>query len=92
MAAALGRLRRQLLLSDGRRSDGDRVPPELASFYTSMCPAGVYEREGDALVVRAPNCIDCKTTDVLGPRGLPREGARVRAIDACDPRGDVRRG
>ncbi len=52
----------------------DEVSPELASFYSAMCPAGVYEREGERLVVNAPNCIDCKTTDVLGPRWLPREG------------------
>jgi electron-transferring-flavoprotein dehydrogenase len=50
------------------------APPELAEFYQSMCPAGVYEREGDRLVVNAPNCIDCKATDVLGPRWTPREG------------------
>ena len=36
--------------------------------------AGVYERDGDRLVVNAPNCIDCKATDVLGPRWTPREG------------------
>ncbi len=53
---------------------GDSVPPELADFYAGMCPAGVYEREGDKLVVNAPNCVDCKATDVLGPRWTPREG------------------
>jgi ferredoxin-like protein FixX len=34
----------------------------------------VYERQGDRLVVNAPNCVDCKATDVLGPRWMPREG------------------
>ena len=34
----------------------------------------VYERQGDKLVVNAPNCIDCKATDVVGPRWTPREG------------------
>jgi ferredoxin-like protein FixX len=34
----------------------------------------VYERQGDALRVNPPNCVDCKATDVLGPRWLPREG------------------
>jgi electron-transferring-flavoprotein dehydrogenase len=53
---------------------GQDVPPELAELYVHMCPAGVYERDGDTLVVNAPNCIDCKATDVLGPRWLPREG------------------
>ena len=53
---------------------GDHVPPYVADFYHHMCPAGVYERQGDRLVVNAPNCIDCKATDVLGPRWTPREG------------------
>jgi electron-transferring-flavoprotein dehydrogenase len=39
-----------------------------------MCPAAVYERDGDRLVVNAPNCIDCKATDILGPRWTAREG------------------
>ncbi len=53
---------------------GDNVPSELAELYVHMCPAAVYERDGDRLVVNAPNCIDCKATDVLGPRWTPREG------------------
>jgi len=53
---------------------GADVTPEMAGFYESLCPAGVYERQGDRLVVNAPNCIDCKATDVLGPRWTPREG------------------
>jgi electron-transferring-flavoprotein dehydrogenase len=53
---------------------GDDVPPGVAELYVHLCPAGVYEREGDRLVVNAPNCIDCKATDVLGPRWTPREG------------------
>jgi electron-transferring-flavoprotein dehydrogenase len=53
---------------------GEEVPPDLVELLAHMCPAGVYEREGDALVVNAPNCIDCKATDVLGPRWTPREG------------------
>jgi electron-transferring-flavoprotein dehydrogenase len=53
---------------------GTDVPPELADYYQHLCPAGVYERQGDRLVVNAPNCIDCKATDVLGPRWTPREG------------------
>jgi electron-transferring-flavoprotein dehydrogenase len=47
---------------------------ELAQFYEHMCPAGVYEWAEDGLVVNAPNCIDCRATDVLGPRWTPREG------------------
>ena len=50
------------------------VPPEVAEFYEHLCPAGVYERDGDKLVVNPPNCVDCKATDVLGPRWMPREG------------------
>ncbi len=53
---------------------GAEISPEMAELYASLCPAGVYERDGDGLVVNAPNCIDCKATDVLGPRWTPREG------------------
>ena len=53
---------------------GADVPPEMADLYAHLCPAGVYERQGDRLVVNPPNCIDCKATDVLGPRWTPREG------------------
>jgi electron-transferring-flavoprotein dehydrogenase len=53
---------------------GDDVSAETADFYAHMCPAGVYERDGDKLTVNAPNCVDCKATDVLGPRWTPREG------------------
>ena len=50
------------------------VPGDVADFYSHVCPAGVYERDGDRLVVNPPNCIDCKATDVVGPRWTPREG------------------
>jgi electron-transferring-flavoprotein dehydrogenase len=50
------------------------TPESVAQFYAHMCPAGVYEWIDGELVVHASNCIDCKTTDVLGPRWLPREG------------------
>lgn len=50
------------------------TPPEVSEFYEHLCPAGVYERSDNGLVVNAPNCIDCKATDVLGPRWTPREG------------------
>jgi electron-transferring-flavoprotein dehydrogenase len=53
---------------------GPEVSAEVAEFYSHVCPAGVYERVGDELRVNAPNCIDCKATDVLGPRWTPREG------------------
>ncbi|HEX7091995.1 MAG TPA: electron-transfer flavoprotein:ubiquinone oxidoreductase [Longimicrobiales bacterium] len=53
---------------------GEDIPPDLAEMYEHMCPAGVYERQDGRLVVNAPNCIDCKATDVLGPRWTPREG------------------
>jgi electron-transferring-flavoprotein dehydrogenase len=53
---------------------GPDVSPEVADFYTHLCPAGVYERAGDELRINAPNCVDCKATDVLGPRWTPREG------------------
>ena len=50
------------------------VPLEVARFYARMCPAGVYEAGDGALRINAPNCVDCKATDVLGPRWTPREG------------------
>ncbi len=53
---------------------GKDVSGEVADFYAHVCPAGVYERVGDELRVNAPNCVDCKATDVLGPRWTPREG------------------
>jgi ferredoxin-like protein FixX len=53
---------------------GADLPGELADFYARVCPAGVYERVGDALRINAPNCVDCKATDVIGPRWTPREG------------------
>ena len=53
---------------------GKDIPAEVAELYQHLCPAAVYERQGDRLVVNAPNCIDCKATDVLGPRWTPREG------------------
>jgi electron-transferring-flavoprotein dehydrogenase len=52
----------------------DEVPTSAAELYSHMCPAGVYEEQGGRLVVNAPNCVDCKATDVLGPRWTPREG------------------
>src|SRR6266550_3837200 len=53
---------------------GQDVPAAVAEFYARMCPAGVYEVAQGALRVNAPNCVDCKATDVLGPRWTPREG------------------
>jgi electron-transferring-flavoprotein dehydrogenase len=53
---------------------GKEISPEMADFYAHVCPAGVYERDGDELRVNPPNCIDCKATDILGPRWTPREG------------------
>jgi len=53
---------------------GPDISAEVADFYSHVCPAGVYERVGDTLKVNPPNCVDCKATDVLGPRWTPREG------------------
>ncbi|MGH7606985.1 MAG: 4Fe-4S dicluster domain-containing protein, partial [Gemmatimonadales bacterium] len=50
------------------------VPAEVARFYAHVCPAGVYEAVAGGLRINAPNCVDCKATDVLGPRWTPREG------------------
>lgn len=53
---------------------GSEVTEEVARFYERMCPAGVYEWVDGELRVNAPNCVDCKATDILGPRWSPREG------------------
>ncbi len=53
---------------------GGDVPGELAAYYASVCPAGVYEVVDGKLRVNPPNCVDCKATDVVGPRWTPREG------------------
>ncbi len=53
---------------------GRDISAEVAEMYTHVCPAGVYERDGERLVVSPANCVDCKATDVLGPRWTPREG------------------
>lgn len=50
------------------------LPEELIRFYERLCPAGVYEEKNGRLVAGAPNCVDCKATDILGPRWQPREG------------------
>ena len=52
----------------------DQAPRELAEFYAHLCPAGVYEATDAGLRINPPNCVDCKATDVLGPRWTPREG------------------
>lgn len=62
---------------------GRDISGGVADFYAHLCPAGVYERVGDELRVNPPNCVDCKATDVLGPRWTPREGGsgpRYRAM------------
>jgi electron-transferring-flavoprotein dehydrogenase len=53
---------------------GRDVTAEVAEFYSHLCPAGVYEVVDGQLRVNAPNCVDCKATDVVGPRWTPREG------------------
>jgi electron-transferring-flavoprotein dehydrogenase len=53
---------------------GTDLPAEVAQLYAHMCPAGVYELNEGRLVVNQANCIDCKATDVIGPRWTPREG------------------
>lgn len=53
---------------------GPDITAPVADFYTHVCPAGVYEQVDGELRINAPNCVDCKATDVLGPRWTPREG------------------
>ncbi len=53
---------------------GDDIDQATAEMYVNMCPAHVYEWVDGGLRINAPNCVDCKATDVLGPRWSPREG------------------
>jgi electron-transferring-flavoprotein dehydrogenase len=53
---------------------GKEITEEVARFYAHVCPAGVYEATDGGLRINAPNCVDCKATDILGPRWTPREG------------------
>ena len=53
---------------------GPDISADVADFYTHVCPAGVYEQVEGQLRVNPANCVDCKATDVLGPRWTPREG------------------
>jgi len=50
------------------------LPEPVQDFYINFCPAGVYEKKEGRLIVYAPNCVDCKATDILGPWWNPREG------------------
>ena len=52
----------------------ENLPEAVQDFYINFCPAGVYEKKDGRFIVNAPNCVDCKATDVLGPRWNPREG------------------
>lgn len=47
---------------------GEDVMPEMAEMLENLCPAGVYERDGEKLVVNAPNCVDCKLERPVGTR------------------------
>jgi electron-transferring-flavoprotein dehydrogenase len=53
---------------------GRDIPAEVATLYQHLCPANVYELVDGKLRVNAPNCVDCKATDVIAPRWTPREG------------------
>jgi electron-transferring-flavoprotein dehydrogenase len=51
-------------------ADGKLTFGKLDAVFKS----GNVTRDGDELRVNPPNCVDCKATDVLGPRWTPREG------------------
>ena len=64
---------------------GQDVSAAVARFYAHVCPAGVYEEANGALRINAPNCVDCKATDALGPTLDPRarEGAEPSCVAWC---------
>jgi ferredoxin-like protein FixX len=65
---------------------GPDVPTEMAHFYSHVCPAGVYEEVDGKLRINAPNCVDCKATDVLGPRWTRVRGGVVHSTSGCEAR------
>lgn len=52
----------------------DNLSDDVIESYVRICPAGVYEKRDGKLVINAPNCIDCMTTDIIAPHWTPREG------------------
>ena len=56
-----------------RKYESSSLKP-VKAFYDQFCPAGVFENTEQGFSIKAPNCIDCKATDVLGPGWTPREG------------------
>ena len=54
---------------------GQDVTAEVARVLHAPLPGGRLRAKWTGqLRVNAPNCVDCKATDVLGPRWTPREG------------------
>ena len=52
---------------------GRDMDPEVADFYARLSRRRL-RAGGRRAPVNPPNCVDCKATDVLGPRWTPREG------------------
>jgi electron-transferring-flavoprotein dehydrogenase len=50
------------------------VPSELARMWERMCPAQVYEAQGDGVQVTPSNCVQCGAITAKGGRLTPPEG------------------
>jgi electron-transferring-flavoprotein dehydrogenase len=50
------------------------VPQELARMWERMCPAQVYEANGDGVEVTPSNCVQCGAITAKGGRLTPPEG------------------
>jgi len=50
------------------------VPHELARMWERMCPAQVYEANGDGVAVTPSNCVQCGAITAKGGRLTPPEG------------------
>jgi electron-transferring-flavoprotein dehydrogenase len=50
------------------------VNRDVAELWTRMCPAQVYEPDGDGVAVTPSNCVQCGAITAKGGRLTPPEG------------------
>ena len=64
----------------------EEVPPEAASLWERLCPAGVYEAREDGLVVTSPTAWTAAPPMSSAPAGPPAKAAPAPAGAGCSPR------